>query len=70
MSFFSPSGFEIQSDYDYKISILNQSLKRLSEREKSDSWPGIHCRETATISKFSALIFETYFSSIWQQFGV
>ena len=40
--FFSPSGFEIQSDFDYRTSknqvLLCQNFEMLSEWEKSDTW--------------------------------
>ena len=57
--FFSPSGFEIQSDFDYRTSKIKfysvRSLKcYLNEKNL------IHGRVTATISKFSPQIFETY----------
>ena len=39
---FSPLGYDIQTASDHKtqkIKLLSQSLKTLSEREKSDTWP-------------------------------
>ena len=57
--FFSPLGFEIQSDFDYRNTKLKfyfvRALKcHLNEKNL------IHGRVTATISKFSPQIFETY----------
>ena len=59
--FFSPLGFGIQSDFDYRTSKIKfysvRALKcYLSEKNL------IHGRVTAMISKFSPQIFETYFS--------
>ena len=58
--FFSTSGFEIQSDCDYRTSKIKfysvRALKcYLNEKTLT------HGRVTATISKFSPQIFETYF---------
>ena len=58
--FFSPSGFEIQSVSAYRTSKIKfysvRALKcYLNEKNL------IHGRVTATISKFSPQIFETYF---------
>ena len=64
--FFSPSGFEIQSDFDYRTSKIKfysvRALKcYLNEKNL------IHGRVTATIKKFSPQIFETYISVIYDQ---
>ena len=62
--FFSPSEFEIQSDFDYRTSKIYfvRALKcYLTEKNL------IHGRVTATISKFSLQIFETYISVIYDQ---
>ena len=53
VSFFSPSGFEIESDFDYKVSKIRfyfvKTLKcYLNEKNL------IHGPVTATISKYSA----------------
>ena len=57
--FFSPSGFEIQSVFDYRTSKFKFDCVRdlncyLNQKNL------IHCRVTATISKFSPQIFNTY----------
>ena len=59
--FFSPLGFEIQSDFDYRtLKLKFYSVKAficyLNEKNL------IHDRVTATISKFSPQSFETYFN--------
>ena len=58
--FVSPSGFEIQNDFDYRTS----TIKFYSERALK-CYPNeknlIHGEVTATISKFSPQIFETCF---------
>ena len=59
--FFSPSGFEIQSDIDHRTSKIKfysvRALKcYLNEKNL------LHGRVTATISKFSPHIFERYFN--------
>ena len=61
--FFSPWGFESQSDFDYRTSKIKfysvRALKcYLNEKNL------IQGRVTATISKFSPQIFETYFTYI------
>ena len=61
-SFFSPSGFEIQSVFGYRTSKIKfysvRALKcYLNEKNL------INSRVTATISKFSSQIFETYFNT-------
>ena len=61
--FFSPSGFEIQSYFDYRTSKFKfysvRALKRyLNEKNL------MHGRVMSTISMFSRLIFETYFSLV------
>ena len=64
-NFFSPSGFEIQSDFDYitsKIKFHSVRALKCYLNEKNL----IHGRVTATISKFSPQIFETYFSMSWK----
>ena len=64
--FFSPLGFEIQSDFDYRNSKIKFYFVRalichLNEKNLMDG------RVTATISKFSPQIFETYISVIYDQ---
>ena len=64
--FFSPSGFEIESDFDYRNSKIKFYFVRalkcyLNEKNLT------HGRVTATISKFSLQIFETYISVIYDQ---
>ena len=61
--FFSPSGFEIQSDFDYRTSKNKVLLCQNFEMQKNL----IHGRVTATISKFSPQIFETHISVIYDQ---
>ena len=64
--FFSPSGFEIQSDFDHRTSKIKfyfvRALKCYLNKKNL-----IHGRVTATISKFIAQIFETYISVIYDQ---
>ena len=59
--FFSPLGFDIQKHFDQwipKINVLlGQSFKAISQQLKNL----IHCRKTATILKYNAVIFETHF---------
>ena len=58
MDFFSSSGFEIQSDFDYrtsKIKIYSVRALKFYLNEKNL----IHGQVTETISKFSPQIFET-----------
>ena len=62
-NFVSPSGFKTQSDFDYRISKIKfcsvRALKcYLNEKNL------INGRVTATISKFSPQIFETYFNFV------
>ena len=64
--FFSPSAFEIQSDFDYRNSKIKFYFVRalkcyLNEKNM------IHGRVTATISNFSPQISETYISVIYDQ---
>ena len=59
--FFSPSGSEIQSNYkssEIKLFSVGALKGYLNEKNLMQG------RETATISKFIALTFETYFSGI------
>ena len=61
LDFFSPSGFEIQSNFDYRTSKIKfysvSALKRcLNEKNP------IHGQIMAAISKFSPQIFETCFN--------
>ena len=59
--FFSPSGFEIQGVSDHRTSKIKlYSVKALNEKNL------IHDEVTATISKFSPQIFETYFRKIYK----
>ena len=59
--FFSPYGFEIQSDFDYRTSKIKfYSVRALGCYLNEKGL--IHGRVTARISKFSPQIFETYFS--------
>ena len=60
--FFSPLGFEIQSEFDYRTSKIKfYSVRALKcYRDEKNL---IHSRVTATISKFSPHIFDTNFSS-------
>ena len=58
---FSPSGFEIQSDLDYRTSkIMFYSVRTLKCYLNEKNL--IHGQVTATISKFSPPIFERYFN--------
>ena len=64
--FFSSSGFEIQTDFDYRTSKIKfysvRTLKcYLNEKNL------IHGQVTATISKFSPQICETYFRDLLRQ---
>ena len=64
-NFFSPSGFEIQRDFDYRSSKIKfysvRALKcYLNEKNL------MHDRVTATIPQFSPQIFEAYFSYKFQ----
>ena len=64
--FFSPSGFEIQSDFDHRNSKIKFYFVRtlkcyLNEKNL------IHGRVTAMISKFSPQIFEMYIGVIYDQ---
>ena len=59
--FFSPSGFEIQSDFDYRTSKIKSYSVRALKCYVIDK-NLIYGRVTATISKFSPQIFETHFS--------
>ena len=64
--FFSPSGFEIQSDFDYRSSKIKFYFVRalkcyLNEKNL------IHGRVTATILKFSPQIFKTYIRVMYDQ---
>ena len=59
--FFSPSGFEIQGVSDHRTSKIKvYSVKALDEKNL------IHDEVTATISKFSPQIFETYSGKIYK----
>ena len=61
--FFSPSRFEIQSDFDYRTSkIIFYSVRALKCYLNEKTL--IHGRVTATISKFDLQMFETYFSYV------
>ena len=61
--FFSPSGFEIQSDFDYRTSKIKfYSVRALKYYPNEKNL--IHGRVTATISKFSPQIFETDFRKL------
>ena len=63
LDFFSPLGFDIQTNYDHKT----QKIKLFSVRALKcylDEKNLIHGRVMATISKFSPQIFETYFKIV------
>ena len=59
--FFSASRFEMQRNFDLKTSKSNSLSWSWLKHYLSEKCL-IHGRETAMISQFSALIFETYFS--------
>ena len=61
--FLSPSRFKIQSDFNYRTSEIKLYSVRTLNRYLSQKNP-ILGRETATMSKFSVLIFETYCTTI------
>ena len=61
--FFSPSGFEIQTDFDCgtpKIKFYSVKALKCYLNEKNP----IHSPVTTKISKFITHIFETYFNSV------
>ena len=60
--FFSLSGFEIESGFDCKTSNIKLHSVRVLKCYMNDN-NLILGQETVTISKFSALIFETYFEA-------
>ena len=61
LDFFSPSGFEIQSEFDYRTSKMKfYSVRALKCYVNEKNL--IHRRVAATISKLSKQIFEMYFS--------
>ena len=59
--FFSPSGFQIKRDFDYRTSKIKfysvRALKCYLNKKNL-----IHGGVTAAISKFSPQIFQTYFN--------
>ena len=57
--FFSPSGFEFESDFDYNTSKMKFQSFRVLKRYLNEKRL-IRGREAATVSKFGELIFETY----------
>ena len=60
--FFSPSGFEILSDFDYRISKIKfDSVRALNYY--LDEKNLIHDQVTATVSNFSPQMFEAYFDA-------
>ena len=64
--FFSPSGFEIQSDFGYRTSKIKfNSIRALKCYLNEKNL--IHGRVTATFSKFNPQIFETYISVIYDR---
>ena len=63
--FFSPLGFKIQSDFDYRTAKSGSALSELWKLCYVNEKNLIHGRVTATISKFSPQIFETYFNLLF-----
>ena len=60
---FSLSGFEIQSDFDHKISKIKLYSARALKHHLNEK-NLIHVQVTAPISKFNAQSFETYFNLV------
>ena len=61
--FFSPSGFEMQNDFDSRTSQIKFYSVRALKCYLNEKYL-IYGRVTATVSKFSQQIFETYFSKM------
>ena len=62
LDFSSPSRFDIQSDFDYRTSEIKFYSVRTLKCDLNEKHL-IHDQVTATISKFSPQIFETYFKT-------
>ena len=62
LEFFSPLGFDIQRNSDHETPVIKLYSVRALKRYLNEK--NLHGRVTATISKFSLQIFETYFSRI------
>ena len=63
LNFFSPLGFDLQRHSDQEIPKIKRHSVRVLKRYLNKK-NLTHGRETATILKFSALIYETYFSTV------